>query len=98
MIDGDPDIGSLDVLAQNMQAIKEGYIPKNKDENGKLIDIRKEIVKLYDHTNLDIARINYTKTMTNDTMSELAKNELLVRELEKKVKGSEEYLKSLAID
>lgn len=95
LIDGDSDIGSLDVLAQNMQAIKDGYVPKNKDEKGNIIDIRKEIVKLYDHTNLDIARINYTKTMTNDTMAELAKNKLLITELEDKVKESEEFLRSL---
>lgn len=61
-----------------IQTIKDGYIPKNTDENGNAIDISKEIVKLYDHTNLDIARINYTKTMTNETLSELAKNRLLV--------------------
>ena len=70
LIDGDSSIGSLDILAQNIQTIKDGYIPKNTDENGNAIDISKEIVKLYDHTNLDIARINYTKTMTNETKSE----------------------------
>ena len=86
LIDGDPALGSLDILAQNIQTIKNGYMPKNKDENGKLINISKEIVKLYDHTNLDIARINYTKTMTNDTRSELIKNKLLVTQLEEKVR------------
>lgn len=85
LIDGDSSIGSLDVLAQNIQTIKDEYVAINKDENGTVLDISKEILKLYDHTNLDIARINYTKTMTNETMSELAKNKLLVSELEKKV-------------
>ncbi len=65
LIDGDSSIGSLDILAQNIQTIKDGYIPKNESENGELIDISKEIVKLYDHTNLDIARINYTKRCLN---------------------------------
>ena len=51
--------------------------------------------KLYDHTNLDIARINYTKTMTNETMSELAKNRLLVASLEQKVRESEDALKEI---
>ncbi|MCI8598839.1 MAG: DUF1275 domain-containing protein [Lachnospiraceae bacterium] len=96
LIDGDASIGSLDILAQNIQTIKNGYIPKNCDENGEIINISKEIVKLYDHTNLDIARINYTKTMTNETLSELAKNRLLVVELEQKVKVSEESLNSLS--
>lgn len=96
LIDGDSSIGSLDVLAQNIQAIKDGYIPKNNDDSGTTIDISKEIVKLYDHTNLDIARINYTKTMTDETKSELAKNKLLVEELEQKVRTSEETLKKVS--
>ncbi len=96
LIDGDSSIGSLDILAQNIQTIKDGYIPKNKDENGKFINISKEVVKLYDHTNLDIARINYTKTMTNETMSELTKNKLLVVELEQKVKEAEKLLEELS--
>ena len=75
LIDGDLSLGSLDILAQNIQTIKDGYKPTNQDETGDLIDISKEIIKLYDHTNLDIARINYTKTMTNNTMSELAKSQ-----------------------
>lgn len=96
LIDGDSSIGSLDILAQNIQTIKDGYIPKNIDENGNPINISKEIVKLYDHTNLDIARINYTKTMTNETMSELAKNRLLVVSLEQKVRESEDALKEIS--
>ena len=96
LIDGDPALGSLDILAQNIQTIKNGYMPKNKDENGKLINISKEIVKLYDHTNLDIARINYTKTMTNDTRSELIKNKLLVTQLEEKVRTSDAAFKELS--
>lgn len=96
LIDGDSSIGSLDILAQNIQTIKEGYIPKNNDEDGKIIDISKEIVKLYDHTNLDIARINYTKTMTNTTLSELAKNKLLINNLEKNIQESETTFKKLS--
>ena len=43
---------------------------------------------------MDIARINYTKAMSNDTMSELAKNKLLITELEGKLQISEESLKA----
>ncbi len=96
LIDGDSSIGSLDVLAQNIQTIKDGYKPKNFGDNGEIIDISKEIVKLYDHTNLDIARINYTKTMTDTTMSELAKNRVLVKNLEENVQTSENTLKELS--
>lgn len=88
LIDGDSSIGSLDILAQNIQAVKEGYLQRNFDKSGKAINVKKEIVKLYDHTNLDIARINYTKTMTNETMSELAKNKSLVTTLDGKVEES----------
>ena len=83
-------------MAQNIQTIKDGYISKNTDENGNNIDISKAIIKLYDHTNLDIARINYTKTMTNETMSELAKNRLLVENLEEKVRESENALEKIS--
>ncbi len=48
LIDGDSEIGNLDILAQNMQTIKDGYLPKNLDDHGSLIDISKEILKLYD--------------------------------------------------
>lgn len=96
LINGDPSIGSLDILAQNIQAIKDGYIPKNNDENGQLIDISKEILKLYDHTNLDISRINYTTTMVGETKAELAKTKVLVEELEAKIKTAEEHLKNVS--
>ena len=96
LIDGDLSLGSLDILTQNIQTIKDGYKPTNQDETGDLIDISKEIIKLYDHTNLDIARINYTKTMTNNTMSELAKNELLIDNIEKKLHDSEKVLDDLS--
>ena len=96
LIDGDSSMGSLDILAQNIQTIKDGYIPKNLDENGDNIDISKAIIKLYDHTNLDIARINYTKTMTNETMSELAKNRLLLESLKEKVCESEDALEKIS--
>ena len=95
IIDGDSELGSLDVLAQNIAAIKAGYSPLNKDKNDNIIDISKEINKLYDHTNLDIARINYTKTMTNNTISEIQKCKNLISELQTKIKD-EEILKVIS--
>lgn len=95
LIDGDASIGSLDILAQNIQTVKDAYISKNTDGNGTTINIRKEIAKLYDHTNLDIARINYTKTMTNGTMSELAKTRLFVEKLKDNVRESEDEVREL---
>lgn len=48
LIDGDSSIGSLDILAQNIQTIKKEYTQKNYDENREPINISKEIAKLYD--------------------------------------------------
>lgn len=89
LVDGDPMLGNLDILAQNMQTIKDGYIPKNKDEKDQLIDISKEIVKLYDHVNLDIGRINYTKRMTGEANSELSKAKGMIKSLQEQLSESE---------
>lgn len=96
LINGDPSIGSLEILAQNIRTIKDGYVPKNNDENGNLINISKEILKLYDHTNLDIARINYTTTMVGETKSELVKTKALVEELQTKIRDAENRLKTVS--
>lgn len=77
-IDSDDNQGSLDVLAVNMQAIKDGYQAVNYD-GSKLIDISKSIIKLYDHTNLEVARINYTKQLNNVTKSDLASTKELLQ-------------------
>ncbi len=96
LIDGDSSIGSLDILAQNIQVIKDAYIPRNYDESKNLIDISKEILKLYDHTNLDIARINYTKEMTDKTKSELTNNKLSLKSIEDDFKEAKSDLTELA--
>lgn len=54
------ELGSIDSLGDNLNAIKEGYQPINKAPDGRLIDINSSINKLYDHINLDISRINYS--------------------------------------
>ncbi len=61
MIKNDNSTGNIDVLGQNLSIIREEYRPKNKDINGNLIDISDSIRKLYDHVNLDIARITYSE-------------------------------------
>lgn len=89
LIDADSSLGNLDILAQNMQTIKDGYVPMNRDDHDKPIDISKEIIKLYDHTNLDIGRINYTKRMTGETKTELVKAQLLISDLQTQLAESE---------
>lgn len=67
------DTGNMEVLGQNLGIILKNYSPKNKDSSGKLIDISEKIKKLYDHVNLEIARISYTE-VTNEKF--LTKDEI----------------------
>ncbi len=96
-IDADPSQGNLDILAQNMQTLKDSYTPIDRD-------IRKELFKLYDHTNLDIGRINYTKRITGETRSELARAQSNIVDLKEQLAEAEtahnnatEYLKNESI-
>lgn len=60
-IQQNPQLGSIDVLGQNMEVIRNGYNPQNKAPDGKrTIDVSDAINKLYDHVSLDIARITYS--------------------------------------
>lgn len=73
-IDNDSELGNTEILSQNMDIVRQGYKPKNMDvETDKLIDISKQINKLYDHINLDISRLNYFKTIESRSQSELHK-------------------------
>lgn len=56
----DSNLGDMNILGQNLMMIRAGYQPQNKDDAGKLIDIRDNIRKLYDHVSLDMARITYS--------------------------------------
>lgn len=51
---------SMDILSHNLEQIRKGYHAMNRDENGALIDIERNINKLYDHVCLEIARISYS--------------------------------------
>ena len=100
IIDGDPSRGDIDTLAQNMEIIKDEYQGgMNVDGNGNSIDISKEIIKLYDHINLDVGRLNYTKRNNDITKSQLLKVESLIGGLEDKIKqinnSTEEIKKEL---
>lgn len=85
MIDNDPLLGSLEILAQNIETIKDGYKSVNKGSNKENIDISKEILKLYDHVNLEISRINYTKTITNKTQSDIIQTREIINEVNNKI-------------
>lgn len=53
--------GDINILGQNILCIYKGYHPKNYNSKGQLIDISENVRKLYDHTSLDIARLNYSE-------------------------------------
>lgn len=97
MIDGDSKKGNINILAQNMEVIKDGYRANvNHDDNGKTIDISKEIMKLYDHVNLDIGRLNYTRRITEDTNAELAKVTQLIEQLQKQEEEAKKKVESVS--
>ncbi len=50
----------MDTLGENLRIIHKKYVPENKDEFGNTIDISDAIKKLYDHINLEIARIQFS--------------------------------------
>ena len=55
----DPALGNIDILGQNLSLLRANYKPEKQDE--MFIDITDCLRKLYDHVNLDIARLNYSK-------------------------------------
>lgn len=84
-IDSDMSKGNTEILTQNMELIRSGYQASNKDGNGKHIDICKEINKLYDHINLEISRLNYTKHIERRTQSDLQRVNSALGDVESKV-------------
>lgn len=83
---GDID-GSTEIIGQNLSIIKDGYQPKNFDEQGKIKDISNEIKKLYDHVNLEIARLSYCVSVM--------KNETEISSIQKKVESAEKTLEEI---
>ena len=53
-------VGSIDILSENLRILREGYRAINRDKDGNTINIEDNLRKLYDHVNLEVARINYT--------------------------------------
>ena len=72
----DSTLGDMNILGQNLMMIRAGYQPQNKDDAGKLIDIRDNIRKLYDHVSLDMARIMYSDAAVRKISGEESINEL----------------------
>lgn len=70
-IDDEGRLGSIEVLVQNIGVLRKGYqANKNMDSQGNPINISRSLDKLYDHVNLDIARINYVKAISVNMISQ----------------------------
>ena len=78
-----------------MELVRKGYKPMNQDKNGKLIDISMLVNKLYDHINLDIARINYFKKTEMRSYDELQKVMRTTKELEEKTEDMKDAVEKV---
>ena len=67
-VDGNEDC-NLETLSQNIARLHKEIQARHADKK----DVCKGVQKLYDHTNLDIARINYLKEKSDKVKSELEK-------------------------
>ena len=63
VIDGD-DEGNLDILSQNICILYEEICKRFREKQVEK-EVYNGVRKLYDHVNLDIARINYIRTISN---------------------------------
>lgn len=92
LIDKDPSLGNMEILSQNMDIIRQGYRPMNTDANGNLVNIEKQINKLYDHINLEIARMNYFKESEMRTEIELQRVADTLAEVENSIGHMEDTI------
>ena len=92
LIDKDPSLGNMEILSQNMDIIRQGYRPMNTDENGNLVNIEKQLNKLYDHINLEIARMNYFKESEMRTGIELQRVADTLAEVENSIGHMEDTI------
>lgn len=90
LIDKDPSLGNMEILSQNMDIVRQGYKPMNNDDDGNTVNIEKQINKLYDHINLEIARMNYFKETEMRTKTELQRVSDTLSQIEDSVSSMED--------
>ena len=92
-----PELGDINILGQNLDVIRNGYKPQNKSVDGNTIDVSDAINKLYDHVNLDIARITYSDAADRKISGEssLKKLQAQINELNDNVKVTEKNLSDI---
>lgn len=79
-IDGNTELGNTEVLINNLKFLMDHYQIQNKKQNGDFKNVEDEIIKLYDHINLDVARLNHFTRTLSQTESSL--NELKTKSVE----------------
>lgn len=92
-IDSTLKMGDTEILSQNMNIIQKGYKRDRrlrKNSEGKTIDVSANIEKLYDHINLDIARINYSKGIELRSQEELQKVNKTLAQVRKEINSMED--------
>lgn len=94
---------SIQILAENLHFIYTNYKPVNTDEYGNKIDISDQLRKLYDHANIDIARISYSdgedrkiseQKAISDIKSKIHKIESDISKAEHNINEAKEELKN----
>lgn len=90
-------LGNTDVLIRNIDTIRSGYHPQNYDSKGNLIDISDSINKLYDHVNLDVARLSVSDAGDEKYSGKSAFDELQnqIRSLKEIAHSSNEEVKKV---
>lgn len=100
-ISENPELGSTEALITNLKFLMDHYQIQNKNQNGDFKNVEDEIVKLYDHINLDVARLNhFTRTLsqTQSGLSELKASSLEAEEGIKRAMNAEKnYITILGI-
>ena len=96
-IQQDSNLGSIDILGQNLAEIRKKYSARNKGPAGEPIDVSDNIRKLYDHVSLDIARIRYSDAGDEKLLQEEKIRQLQssVNDLSKKVAKADSLKKKL---
>lgn len=92
-ISDDIELGHISVLLQNLSILMEGYTAKNIDQNGNLIDISDNIRKLYDHINLDVARLSYHSVIRDKTRDDMNVAKQRIDDFNKSLSENEERIR-----
>ena len=85
-IDNKEDGGSIDIVAENIYGLYQYAITKTNTV------LSKKIQKLYDHVNLDVARINYVKAIDKRYMVSGKKINVSLKDTEAKLNSTKEEL------